>query len=61
MLLSSIVFTSKKFIVIITFILKYGLLNNIEQSSAINDTLFDRVIYSKVTVDEIENIVEQLI
>jgi len=42
---------------------KYSILNNLEYSSAIDDNLFDKVIYDKATVaiDEIEVIVEELL
>ncbi len=42
---------------------KYSMLNNLEYSDAIDDNLFDKVIYDKATVaiDEIEVIVEELL
>ncbi|MEA3370224.1 MAG: NAD-dependent deacetylase, partial [Campylobacterota bacterium] len=42
---------------------KYSILNNLEFSEAINDNMFDKIIYDKATIaiDDIERMVEELI
>ena len=43
--------------------IKYSILNNLERSSAINDTLYSKVLYKKATlaIDEIVNDVEEFL